>query len=172
MHFFTKSATFLGFVVSKDGVAPSPSKTEALLKLTAPETLQGVRSCLGNFGTFRRHIPKYAELSRPISELTKGHPVKGGKRVKIVWTPEAQEALDKLKRACADSAVLAFPNYTKGFHLFTDASAKAIGGMVSQEEVDETTKEVSYRPLAFYSRVLNVAELNYPVIDKESLAIV
>ena len=137
--FFSRSATFLGFIVSKHGVAPDPRKTEALMRLEPPQTLEGVRSCLGQFNVFRRHIQGYAEISRPISEVTKGFPVKRGRNVKINWTPEADAALEILKRACVQNVMLVFPKFADPFHVHTDASLKAIGAVVSQEVLDEDT---------------------------------
>ena len=110
--FFTRSASFLGFVISNEGVIPDPKKTEALLGHSAPSTLEGVRSTLGTFNMFRKHIKGYAEIVRPINEITRGHPVGKGKNIKITWTAEADRALKLLKEATAKSAMLKFPDFT------------------------------------------------------------
>ena len=114
---------------------------------------------------YRKHIEQYAHLVRPITKLTNGHPVAKGKNVKIVWTPEADDALKRLKKATAESAMLKFPDFSQEFHVFADASQAALGGMIGQMEDKEM------RPIAFYSRALSVAERNYSVIDKEALSI-
>ena len=129
----------MGFIVSERGVAPDPRKTEALMRLEPPQTLEGVRSCLGQFNVFRRHIKGYAEISRPISEVTKGFPIKKGRNVRITWTPAADAALEQLKKACVENVVLMFPKFSDPFHVYTDASLKAIGAVVAQEVLDEVT---------------------------------
>ena len=164
--FFTTSVEFLGFVVSKEGVKPDPSKLDALLKPgKTPQNLYDVRSLMGAFNVYRRHIPNFSDITRPITNLTKGLPVSKGRSIKITWTPEAQLALDKLKKATRDQAVLAFPDFKKEFYIFSDASDLAVGGSVMQEE------DGCLRPISFYSKVLSPAETRYCTTDREALGI-
>ena len=167
-EFFCSSASFLGFLIDKNGIHPDPAKTAPLAKKAPPKTVHEVRSTLGMFGVFRRHIRNYADITRPISELTKGVDIKKGKSVPIVWTAEADEAFKKLKEATLQHVVLKFPNYKQPFFVYCDASGTGIGGYICQYVDDEGPP----RPIAFYSRVLKDSERNYSTIDREALAIV
>ena len=77
--------------------------------------MHNVRSTMGMFNIFRRHVRDYAEISCPITDLTKGIDIKK-KNVKINWTPEADEAFKKLKEEVLKNVVLSFfrtkPNHS------------------------------------------------------------
>jgi hypothetical protein len=95
--------------------------------------------------------------------LTKGNISKiKSASVKINWTSDCQSAFDVLKNALTDAPTLKIPDFTKPFEYLTDASDFALGAILLQEG----------QPVAYESRVLNGAEKNYTVIDKELLAIV
>ena len=164
--FFSTAVDFLGFIVSEEGVRPEPSKLDPLLKPgKTPETLYDIRSLLGSFNVYRKHIPYYAETIKPIVDLTKGHPVAKGRNVRIKWTTEAQEALEKLKETAGKHAILTYPDFSKEFLIVSDASDSSIGGAILQQ------CEGSLKPISFYSKVLTPAQQRYCVTDKEALAI-
>ena len=153
--FFTTSVEFLGFIVSQEGIQPDPAKLGPLTSPgKTPTNLYEVRSLLGSFNVFRQHIPNYSDICRPITAVTKGSAVTKGRSIKIKWTPEAQKALNQLKQATKDAAVLKYPNFEKDFYVFLDASDVAIGGVILQEA------EGGLRPICTYSKVLSPAEVN------------
>ena len=166
--FFTSSASFLGFLVDQNGIHPDPAKTAPLSNKAPPRTVHEVRSTMGMFNVYRRHISNYAGIARPITELTRGIDVKK-KNVKISWTPEADAAFRKLKEEVVKNVVLSFPDFTKPFLIFCDASSYGAGGVVSQQVDPEGHPP---RPIAFYSRTLKEAEKNYATIDREALSII
>ena len=59
-------------MVSGEGVLPLPSKIEAVLQIPVPETITHLRSFLGMCNFFRAHLPAFAEVSSPLTELLKG----------------------------------------------------------------------------------------------------
>ncbi len=63
--------------------------------------------------------------------------------------------------------IVAYPNFEKPFILYTDASGKGIMAVLYQK--DDQDKE---RIIACANRVLNQHEKNYPITEKECLAIV
>ena len=87
-----------------------------------------------------------------------------GKKAKSAWKWEAihQEAFDNCKQMLADQVTLAFPDFSKPFHLYSDASDIQLGATLVQEG----------RPLGFYTRKLNSAQRNYTVSEHELLGIV
>jgi hypothetical protein len=78
------------------------------------------------------------------------------------WDEDHQKAFDHIKATIAKKVVLAYPNNSKVFEIYTDASSKQLGAVISQEN----------RPIAFLSRKLSVAQHKYSVTKIELLAIV
>ena len=82
------------------------------------------------------------------------------------WTKEQQKAFEQLKEKLTTAPVLAIPDPAKPFTITTDASDYAIGAVLSQDfgKGDQ--------PIAYESRKMTAAELNYPIHEKELLAII
>jgi len=88
---------------------------------------------------------------------------------KFFWNfTEIQNAFDKIKSKFSSSSVLVYPDREIHFMVETDSSNFAIGAILSQS----SSKDNKVHPVAFYSRSFNQAERNYPIYDKELLAIV
>ena len=163
-NFFTNSASFLGFILTKDGVMPDPSKTAALMDAKAPTNLHEVRSTIGMLTQYHRYIKHFSELAKPITDLTKGAE-RGKKFKKKIWTQECDVSFTALKKAIATNVVLSYPNFNEPFIIHCDSSDYSIGGCISQCINDMV------RPISFYSKKLSSTELNYATIDREALAI-
>jgi hypothetical protein len=88
------------------------------------------------------------------------------KGVEFIWDEKQQEAFDKLKQKLVTAPILEYPDYEKPFILFTDASGKGLGAVLSQKHDD---KEVV---IAYASQGLNKAEQNYPITEQEALAVI
>ena len=67
---FQKRVTFLGHVVSNEGVAADPEKIETVKSWPSPKTLKDVRSFLGTCSYYRRFIKDFAAIDRPLHRLT------------------------------------------------------------------------------------------------------
>ena len=83
-----------------------------------------------------------------------------------VWTGKQQTAFDQLKQMLIQAPVLSYPDFTKPFTIYTDASGIELGAVLSQEQ---DRKE---RVIFYASRSLNSAEKNYTVTDQKCLAVV
>ena len=164
-EFFKKKITYLGHVVSEEGIEVDPKKTEAVKKWPIPKTVTDVRSFLGFTNQYRKFIPKYAHLAAPLNQLVSGDNSKKKKK-EVQWTPECQEAFEALKEHCCTTPVLAYANYKKPFRLHTDASDLGLGAVLYQQ--DKTGKN---RVIAYASRMLSQSEKNYPAHKLEFLAL-
>ena len=162
-----RKITYLGHIVSEHGIEAEPRKQEALDKWPTPKTVRDIRSFLGFANHYRRFIPNYAKVARPLNNLTCGKEAQGkNSKMKLDWTPECQEAFEKLKELFVTAPVLAYADYQKPFKVVTDASGIGLGAALYQ--TDEEGRE---RPVAFASRSLNPAEKNYPAHKLEFLAL-
>ena len=144
---FQRKVTFLGHVVSGDGVSTDPSKTEAVSTWPVPRSVAEVRSFLGLTSYYRLFIYEYAHIAKPLHELTEG-----GKE--FLWTEVWDKDFCTLKKNPALTPVLAYPTLDDMFILDTDASGVAIGAVLSQ--VQTGTEKV----IAYFSRALRRAERN------------
>jgi len=93
--------------------------------------------------------------------------MKNGKYVPFVWNEKRQKAFDEIKRRMMMASIVAHPNFKKPFILYTDTFGKGIGAVLHQK--DNQGKECI---ITCASRALNQHEKNYPIIEKECLAIV
>jgi hypothetical protein len=157
--FALESVDFLGHVVSRQGIQVDPNKISVIKNWPRPQTQKDIRSFLGLAGYFRRFVRDFASVARPLTDLT-------GKSVQWQWTREHQHAFDSLKTALVSAPVLTTPDFTKPFIVYTDASDRAVGAVLLQDQGNGP------QPIAFHSRKLTPAEVNYHPGEQELLAIV
>ena len=157
-HFLEGKVVFLGHVVSKEGLLPNPDNIKKLVDWPVPETVTQVRALLGLGNYYRRFVKGFSQIAQPLTDLTK-------KGKTFIWDDGCQTAFERLKQALISPDIMAFPSETGQFILDTDASDRAIGAVLSQVHNDEE------RVIAYGSHVLNRAERNYCVTDRELLAV-
>ena len=154
-----RSVSFLGHVVSGEGIATDPEKTRAVADWPIPTSVKEVRSFLGLAGYYRRFVKGFADMAAPLHALTK-------KNQPFIWTDKTQAAFEALRNALTSPPILTMPNDTDDFVLDTDASDLTIGAVLSQVQGGME------RVVAYTSRTLDKREVNYCVSRKELLAIV
>ena len=163
-EFFKEKITYLGHVVSKEGIETDPKKIAAVKYWPRPETVTQVRKFLGFTNYYRKFLHDYAKIARPLNKLISGDNAKR-KHTKVVWDEDCEVAFQKLKELCADTPCLAYPDYQERFKLYTDASEGGLGAVLSQ------VKDGIERPVAFASRTLSKSERNYDAHKLEFLAL-
>ena len=164
-EFFKSQVTYLGHIVSKDGIETDPKKIEAIKNWPVPKTVTEVRSFLGFMNYYRKFIPKYAQVARPINQLVSGENA-NKKKALVDWTEECQIAFEHLKHLCNQTPILAYANYTKPFKLHTDASENGLGAILYQKQDDGMEHVIAYA-----SRTLSKSEQNYDAHKLEFLAL-
>ena len=157
--FFQRSVSFLGHIISDEGIGTDPEKTRAVMEWPTPTNVGEVRAFVGLASYYRRYVRNFAKIAAPLHALMK-------KNQRFCWTEDAQKSFEELKTALTTSPILAMPNDTGEFVLDTDASANAIGAVLSQRQ------QGAERVVAYASRSLDRREQNYCVTRKELLAIV
>ncbi len=151
---------FLGHIVTDHGIKPNPEKTSALVNMPSPKDVTAVQRFLGLTGYYRRFIDRYAEKTKPLTQLLR-------KNATFEWSKDTEQALRQLiTEVTSPKLVLQYPDFSKTFYLHTDASNVAIGSVLSQ------ISNGTHLPIVYSSRTLNSAEANYSTIEKELLAIV
>lgn len=156
---FQPKVTYLGHVVSEDGITCDPAKVEAVKYWPTPTNKSEIRSILGLIGYYRKFIPNFSERASPLTKLTR-------KKAKFQWNEECDHAFQDLKACLINSPVLAFQKCSGTFVLDCDASSHALGGVLSQLQDGEE------KVIAYASRTLNPAQRQYCTTKRELLAVV
>lgn len=159
---FGQDATeFLGHEVSASGIRPLHDKLAAIQSWPKPTSVTEVQQFLGLANYYRRFVPKFAEVSAPLTELTK-------KTSSIDnWDGSCDKAFADLKHLLTSTPVLRLPDLSQPVYINTDASNFAISAVFQQRGEDG-----SLHPVLYWSRKLSPAEQNYDTREREMLSIV
>lgn len=158
-EFLRKEVAYLGHLITKDGVKPNPQKIDCILNFPQPQNQKDIKSFLGLAGYYRRFIPNFAKITKPLTKLLQ-------KDQPFNFDSDCIKSLEELKKALTSTPILIYPNFDEPFVLTTDASAFAIGAVLSQGPIGKDL------PIGYASRTLCNAECKYSVIERELLAIV
>ena len=115
---FKSEINYLAHHVSQKGVHPSKKNLESIAQGPPPDTYTKVKSFVGLVGHYWCFIKGFAKIAAPLYDLTSGDN-KDKKLEHIDLSPEAREAFDRLKVACLQAPILAFPDFNKPFLLET-----------------------------------------------------
>ena len=136
--------TYLGHVVSKNGIQTDSKKVKGIHKWPVPTNVTEVLSFLGFINYYHRLIKKYAQVVKPLYKLISGENT-ARKQSSIKWDLECQEAFDKLKELCTNTPILAYAKFGKPFKLHTDASVLGLGAVLYQ--VQDGVKRLVVMPV-------------------------
>ncbi|KAJ9528812.1 hypothetical protein QJQ45_000053 [Haematococcus lacustris] len=157
--FWLDTVDFLGHVVSAAGIQPDPTKVKAVLDWPAPQDKHQLRSFLGTANYYRRLLHHHAHRVLPLTDLLRDEqPWR--------WGEAEQRAFADIKAAMASSPVVRPPDFSLPFTVKTDASLFAIGAVLTQQDSSGAEYVVAYE-----SRKLNPAQVNYPAHERELLAV-
>jgi hypothetical protein len=154
-----KSVKFLGHVLSAGKIAVDPEKVNQVLEWPIPINLKEVRGFVGLCSYYRRFIKDFARIAAPLNAMSE-------KNRNFEWNESCQQSMDTMKKLLTTAPLLVMPNSTDPFILDTDASQCTIGGVLSQ------IQDGGEHPVAYASKKLSKAEINYCVTRKELRAVV
>jgi hypothetical protein len=117
---------FLGHVISAVGIAVDPRKVQEVLEWKSPKLIMQIRSFLRLAGYYRRFIPNFSKIVKPMTQLLE-------KEAKFKWSLQCEESFLTLKKLLTTASVLAQPDIEKPFDVYCDASGMGIGGVLMQD---------------------------------------
>ena len=158
-EFSVEKTKFLGFIIGTAGIEVDPEKIEVIQNWEYAANIRGVQSYLGFCNFYRRFIKDYSRICRPLTKLT-------GKDVPFRFDDTCKEAWEALRTALRSAPVLCHYDPFRQTRLETDSSDGVVAGVLSQLQDDGF-----FHPTGFFSKTMIEAELNYPIHDKELLAI-
>lgn len=151
---------FLGHIVGNGKKRIDESKLCVLNDIKTPRTKKDIRSFIGFVNFYRFYIPKFSEMSTPLTNLLK----KSGNE-NVIWTPETKEAFENIKKAMCNAPVLIAPDFDKVFYLEVDSSMTATGACLFQK-LDNTC-----RPILFISKKFSTSESKLSALERECLGL-
>ena len=165
-NYFKTHVQYLGHLVSGKGIRPLPEKLDSIKKMPAPTTPKEIKQFLGLVGYYRKFIPRFADIARPMTNLTK-------QDIPFEWTIQCQAAFETLKEAIITSPILKYPDPNKGYTLFTYASKYAWACVLTQEyQYEKGGKEYKINhPITFASGLFKGSQMNWAALTKEAFAI-
>ena len=164
--FLKKHIQYLGHIVSGEGIKPIPEKLSAIQQMPRPYTPKEVKQFLGLVGYYRKFIPHYADIARPLHALTRKDTV-------FEWSDICQKSFDLLKTMVSEEPILVYPDPSKPYVLFKDASKYAWSCVLTQEyihEMDGKTVKILH-PISYQSGLFKGSQLNWACLTKEAYAI-
>ena len=166
--FCTDTIEYLGYILTRDGIKPQKDKIQAILALKAPTCVKELRRFLGLVQYYRDLWEQRSHVLAPLTDLvgecgqTKATKKAKTKKKPWHWDKEHQQAFDSAKELICREVLLAYPDYSKPFDIYTDASTRQLGAVITQNN----------RPIAFFSRKLSDTQRKYTVTELELLSII
>ena len=158
-QFMLTEISFLGYILSKQGIRPQPEKTKAIKEAPKPENTQQLRAFLGLINYYAKFIGNLSGKLSPLYKLLQ-------KNATWHWGKQQEAAFNTAKEALSADTLLTHYDPGKRLILTCDASPDGVGAVLSHMD------EKGDRPIAFASRSLNQAEKNYSQLDREGLGII
>lgn len=161
-EFSVRKVKYLGLILTTEGLQMDPDKVKAVLDWKDLRTVKDVQAFIGFANFYRRFIYKFSTIVAPllnvVKETTTGN--------KITFDGPARTAFERLKQAFTEAPVLVHFDPELKTYVETDASDWIVSGIMSQMH------DGVLKPVAYFSMKMKPAETNYPIYDKELLAII
>ena len=154
-EFWLKEVSFLGHIISEEGIRVDPRKIEVILEWKPSRSVTKVCSFLSLAGDYRRFVKGFSMTAAPMMRLLK-------KNVRFEWSEKCQVSFEKLKAFLSEALVLTQSTFSKEYVILSDASLNGLGCVLMQEG----------KVVVYALRQLKPHEKNYPTHDLELVAIV
>jgi len=158
-EFHKSEIRYLGDILTKDGVKTDPEKVNKIMEMSKPKNVCEIQSFMGTCNYFRRFVPNFATVIKPINMLLR-------KNQEFEWNDECQKAFDNVKHLILNAPILSYPDQNKQYIVNISSSDYAISATLSQRNDTDELK-----PIYYFSRILRKPEFNYTSIEKEMLAL-
>ena len=134
-NFFRSQIDYLGHMLSAEGIQPLPEKLDSITNMPTPEKQTEVKQFLGLVGYYCKFMPCFSDISRPLAKLTR-------KDTPFAWMKQCHLAFNMLKDNLCEAPILHYPDSSKPYTLFTDASKHGWAGVLTQEFETEVKGKV------------------------------
>jgi hypothetical protein len=176
-EFFKNKIDYLSYIDSIAGIAPNTEKMESITSYPEPTNQKELGSFLGLASYYRKFVRAFAEKAHPLTALTK-------KSAQWKWGLEERDAFNCIKQCLTTRPNLGYPDFTREFVIYTDASGYGIGAVLAQmqasalPDTSETSEADSSETgdrevvIAYTSKHLSEREAKWSITEKECYAII
>ena len=186
-EFFSRSITYLGHLVSEDGIQTDPAKCSAIREMPEPTSFSELMSQLGLFSFYRRFVHNFAQIASPLQIVLSHSLIRKQNKTAFpiptvkksfseLWDDNCRLALQTLKDKVCSSEFLAFPNFSKEFIVEVDSSLLGIGAVLSQKQDSGETRVICFASRSlrkheksdsnYSSRKLELLGLKWAICEK------
>ena len=150
---------FLGFMVTQRGIEANPTKIKAVMEMESPKCIRDVQKLTGRLAALSRFPSKSGDKNLPFFKALRN-------AKNFEWTDKCQKAFEGLKKYLVNPPLLTKPEPIEPLYLYLSSSKGAVSVVLIKEE------NKIQKPVYYLSKVLNDAEMRYPVIERLALALV
>ena len=131
-----------------------------------PRNPKEIKQFLGLCSYYRKFVPHFSDISRPLEKLT-GHEVIWN------WCNKCDLSFQMMKDFLISAPILKYPDTSKPYTIFTDASKYGWAGVLTQEytSVIDGKEVTTNHPVSFVSGMFHGSQLNWAAMTKEVYAI-
>ena len=128
--------------------------------------MKEIKQFLGLTGYYGKFLPRFADISRPLTRLTK-------KETVFSWTPECQKSFDLLKSYLCGEPILKYADTSNPYTLYTDASKYGLAEVLTQSHITviDGKSVTTDHPVTFVSGFFRGSQINWAALTKEAFAI-
>lgn len=160
-QFLKRRINFLGYIIEDSTIKPSGEKTRAVSNFPIPRNQKEVQRFLGLISYFRRFIPNYAFIAKPLSDLLR-------KNAKFKMEDDEKIAFEQLRNSLVNAPVLKLFNPKAETEIHTDASMYGYGAVLLQRDEEDS----QFHPVEYMSRKTTAMEQKYHSYELEVLAVI
>ena len=153
--FFKKEIHYLGHLISVDGIQPLPEKLESIRSMPRPRSPKEIKQFLSLTGYYRKFVPRFSDMARPLTKLL-------AHDCEFKWTNQCDNSFQMLKDTLCSAPILKYPDTTKPYMLYTDASKYRWAGVLTQSHtslVDRKSITMDH-PISYVSGLFCGSQLN------------
>ncbi|PFX12349.1 Retrovirus-related Pol polyprotein from transposon 17.6 [Stylophora pistillata] len=151
--------TFLGHMITAEGIKPDPKKIEAITDTPTPSNKTEVQHFLGMITYLDKFLPHLSDETAPLRQLLE-------KDVEWHFEEHHHHAVQWLKNLVTSTPILTYYDPNLPLRITADPFKSGLEAVLEQGHQD------TWKPVAFASRAMTQSEQNYAQIEKEILAIV
>ena len=161
---FKKEIYYLGHLISSEGIHPLPEKLDTIHNMPISKPPKEIKQFLGLCGYYRKFIPRFSDIVRPLSKLTAHGAI-------FIWCEQCELSFQMLKDTLVSALILKYPDTSKPYTIFTDVSKYGWAGALTQENTTMVDgKEITAKHLVTYvSGLFCGSQLNWAVMTKGSI---
>ena len=126
-NFTRKELPFLEHVINDEEISPDPSTVQKIIDFPQPRTVKGLRSFLGLAGYYRKFVKGFSQIAAPLFKLLRNN-------ITFIWTIDQENAFKRLKELLTSAPILIYPDFTKKFYVYINASDSGLGAVLSQKD--------------------------------------